>query len=461
MSGPLVISPEQTHAVIVGIEAYPRRKGLDLQGPAADALKIARWLRGRGVPAENLKVLLSTHAPESLSADLAGVEIFNGLVNLEAVTSALESCRRASGRFLFMFWTGHGIMTADHVRRPLLANYSDADTHNLNIESLQEHLRSATYSYPPYQVMLFDMCATLFDERLRRERLIDHKFQSGPARLDCQQFLLYAAADRQVAENLVAERTGLYFKELMPILEQESAWPPDMRSVVGKLEERFEDLRSKSLTSQEPIYQYWRAPSGKAETKYLGARPSPRRLALKWAMIVVACLVPSLLLSEFGLGLAPPWASRWVVALATIPIPLLVYQGLVHWSASKTRPWLETLLRYNLVAIACALVIYLFLFVQFTHPLPDHWHREIGGFTYTQKAQWYREHNPGIPDRDLIQDMGNDVEKVFGRTSLGTMRTVFLVWWLTLFVLGSSLGSLWLILYDRRVNSRGEPPPVS
>ena len=429
MNGPPGISPQQTHAIVVGIEAYPRRKGLDLQGPAADALKIARWLRGRGVPAEHLKVLLSTRAAENLAADLQGVELFNGVVNLEAVTGALESCRTSSGRFLFIFWTGHGIMTADHVRRPLLANYSDADTHNLNIESLQEHLRSATYSYPPYQVMLFDMCATLFDERLRRERLIDHKFQSGPARLDCQQFLLYAAADRQVAENLVVEGTGLYFKELMPILEQEPAWPPDMRVVVSKLEERFEDLRSKSVTTQEPIYQYWRAPNGKAETKYLGAGPSPASVARTWAISSLVSVAPSLVLSEFGLGLAPPWPNRWVVALATIPVPFLVYQGVAHWSASKTKAGLERLLRHSLAASVLALVIYLLLFVQFTHPLPDHWHREIGGFTYTPKATWYRDANAGIPDRDLIQDMGNDVEKVYGRDSLGVVRAVFLGCW--------------------------------
>jgi hypothetical protein len=351
-------------------------------------------------------------------------------------------------------------MTADHVRRPLLANYSDSDTHNLNIESLQQHLRSGTYAYPPHQVMLFDMCATLFDERLRRESLADYRFQSGPARPDCQQFLLYAAADRQVAENLAAEGTGLYFKELMPVLNEEPAWPPDMHSVVTKLERRFAELRDKNLTSQEPIYQYWRAPSGKTETKYLGAGPTPRTLARNSAVIAAACLFPSLFLSEFGLGLSPPWPNRWVVALATIPIPYLVYRGVMHWSASQTRPRLERSLRWNLAASLVAIVCYLFLFVQFTHPLPDHWHREIGGFTYSEKALWYREINPGIPVRDLIQDMGNDVEKVFGRVSLGLMRTGLLACWLAAFVLGSSLVSLFLMCGRRGVTD-AEPPPVT
>ena len=420
MNGVPHISPEQTVALVVGIESYPRRQGLDLDGPAADALKIVRWLRGRGVPAENVKILLSAGEAKVDRAELNGVQLFNGLVNTDAVAAALETFRRSTSRFLFIFWTGHGIMTPDGVRRPLFANYSDSDTHNLNIESLQDHLRSTSYAYPPIQIMLFDMCATLFDERLRRESLTDYRFQSGPARPDCQQYLLYAAADRQIAENLAAEGTGLYFKELMPILEEEPNWPPDMQTVVARLEQRFEELRAKKLTAQEPIYQYWRAPSGKAETKYLGAAPTPADLARRWAIIAAACLLPSLFFSEFGIGLAPPWPNRLAVGLATAPISLLVYQSIVHWSASLTKPRLEQWMRWSLVATIAAAVLYLVSFVLFTHPLPDHWHREIGGLTYTAKATKYREMNPGIPDRDLIQDMGNDVEKVYGARRLAS-----------------------------------------
>jgi hypothetical protein len=268
--------------------------------------------------------------------------------------------------------------------------------------------------------------------------------------------LLFAAADGQVAENLTAEGTGLYFKELMPVFAEELTWPPDMPSVVTKLERRFAELREKNLTSQVPIYQYWRAPSGKTESKYLGAGPAPQSLAKKWAVLAAACILPSLLLSELGLGLSPPWPNRWVVALATIPVPYLVYRGVAHWASSQTRSRLERSLRWNLAACLLAIVFYLFLFVQFTHPLPDHWHREIGGFTYSEKASWYREINPGIPVRDLIQDMGNDVEKVFGRVSLGLTRTALLACWLTVFVLGSSLVSLYL-LCGRRGVTGAEP----
>lgn len=45
------------YAVIVGIEQYSGDLAEPLQGPSLDALRFARWLRRRGVPAEHLLVL--------------------------------------------------------------------------------------------------------------------------------------------------------------------------------------------------------------------------------------------------------------------------------------------------------------------------------------------------------------------------------------------------------------------
>jgi hypothetical protein len=446
------VAAEQTLALVVGIETYSRRKGLDLDGPAADAIKMARWLRARGVAAANIKLLLSCRDAHVEDSELAGVEIFQGEVTLDVLAKTLAEFRHTNASVLFVFWTGHGIMTSDHIRRPLLANYSDADAHNLNVESLQEHLRSTTYAYPPQQLLLFDMCATLFDERLRRESLVDHRFQAGPARTDCRQFLLYAAADRQAAENLTAEKTGLYFRELMPVLEQEPSWPPAMENVVAQVEVRFAELRSKNLTLQEPIYQSWRSPSGKADIKYLGGEEKAAEQAKRWFAIAAGCVIPSLLLSEFGIALAPPWPNRWAVAIATLPIPLLVYLGLANWSTSQRPVQLQQVMRWSVAAFVASAIAYLLLFLQFAVPLPDHWHREIGGFTYTPKAQTYREQNPGISEKDLIQDSGNDVEKVYTRGSLTAARAALVGSWLAIFLFGSSLASMYLIMQSRQQN---------
>ena len=52
-------SPEQTHAVVVGIERYEAGDNWDLDGAASSALRIIRWLRERHVPVGNITTLLS------------------------------------------------------------------------------------------------------------------------------------------------------------------------------------------------------------------------------------------------------------------------------------------------------------------------------------------------------------------------------------------------------------------
>ena len=107
------------------------------------------------------------------------------------------------------------------------------------------------------------------------------------------------------------------------------------------------------------------------------------------------------------------------------------------------------------------MLVYLILFVKFTIPLPDHWHREVGGFTYTPKAEWTRGKDPGISDKELVVDMEQHVEKVFGPVSLAVTRTVFLVVWLIIFFLGSCAVASFLILQRRGLHGSSEAPLIA
>ena len=189
---------------------------------------------------------------------------------------ALEKLRNTSG-LLFLFWTGHGIMTADGNRRPLLANYSDAGKNNVDLDSLKEHLRSSfgQFQYPKNQILTFDICATLFDERLRREDLPGHRYSAGPAVPHCQQFLRFASEDGQAAENVTSERTGRYFKELMELLDRQSGWPPtmeNMEEINVQLKSRFKELVKEGLAAQRPI-RYSCARRAGRETKNTNSCP--------------------------------------------------------------------------------------------------------------------------------------------------------------------------------------------
>jgi len=70
--------PGDVHAVVVGLENYPRASEMSLPGAAGNAVRFARWLRDGGVPKENITLLLSALeeslpdiAVEAEAADLA------------------------------------------------------------------------------------------------------------------------------------------------------------------------------------------------------------------------------------------------------------------------------------------------------------------------------------------------------------------------------------------------------
>jgi hypothetical protein len=272
MSGRASIKLEETWALVVGVESYPQRPGLDLDGPFPDACKFARWLRSRGVPASHITLLaspLDENKGQCVELRDEGVQcLIDKPVTEEAVEEALKQFRNKPG-MLVVFWSGHGISTEGEVkvRRALLGNYSDADKHNLNLESLQRHLRSGTYAYPTEQALIFDICGTRFDELSHGQALPDKTLSYSSVARGCRQFFLFATEDGQVAENVTQERTGLFYRELRVILDEQAGWPPDLVQVHGQLMSRFEVLKAAGMASQDPIFfRYrWEAPSGERD----------------------------------------------------------------------------------------------------------------------------------------------------------------------------------------------------
>ena len=147
------IPPDQTYALVVGIESYAGGTDLNLDGPANDAHQFVKWLQDHGVPDENIILLVSPlEKNRGQFRDLGGIDCSLKPVTQEVVEQALTKLRQKCG-LLILFWSGHGIMTTDdETRRPLLANYSEDDKHNLNLNSLRVHLRSSEFDYPKQSI---------------------------------------------------------------------------------------------------------------------------------------------------------------------------------------------------------------------------------------------------------------------------------------------------------------------
>jgi hypothetical protein len=67
------MNPAQSHAVVVGIEKYDIGDAWNLNGPALDAVRFVRWLRTRGVPAENIDLFASPLAENKTEVDALDV----------------------------------------------------------------------------------------------------------------------------------------------------------------------------------------------------------------------------------------------------------------------------------------------------------------------------------------------------------------------------------------------------
>lgn len=259
------ITPENTWALVVAVEAYPLTPRLDLDGPFHDACRFARWLRRCDVPARHISLLASPlRKNDSVCRDLAaeGVDCqLDKPVTIEALEATLIRFRKKP-KMLLVFWSGHGIMTKHGVRRPLLSNYSDPDKHTLNVDSFRQHLRSAMYEYGTEQMFIFDICGTRFDELWHRQALPDGMFSYNVEAPRCRQFVLFASEDGQAAENVTAERTGLYYRELQTILDRLTSWPPDPDAIHAALRERFAKLQREGQAAQSPIRLVWESPTG-------------------------------------------------------------------------------------------------------------------------------------------------------------------------------------------------------
>lgn len=152
--------PAKTFAVVVAIERYGI-PGADLDGPVRDACRFVRWLRSRGVPAGNIHLFASPL--EANAAELAGLDVPWQPARREPIhecfTKALPG---TAGDLLFLFWGGHGLLTAGE-RRLIYADATEVAALNLDLGSLLNSLHGDPFAGLPRQVAIINACANHFE----------------------------------------------------------------------------------------------------------------------------------------------------------------------------------------------------------------------------------------------------------------------------------------------------------
>ncbi|GEB59001.1 effector-associated domain 2-containing protein [Streptomyces gardneri] len=232
--------PERTYALVVGAERYAAGPSWDLPGPAADARRFTGWLRGRGVPAANVFLLLDPlpgaggPGPEvDVAADTAGREAVQ-----EVLTRRLPVLE---GDLLWVFWGGHGVTDPQGHRRLFYADAGPDDRRNLDLDAWLTAFTTDLLPGFRRQIWVVDSCQT-FVEDLGFARSLPTELPSGGERLPGrEQFVLLASRPGQRAVNDPVRQTGAFSRAVLAALAASDGgvWPPDMNAVADTVLGQF------------------------------------------------------------------------------------------------------------------------------------------------------------------------------------------------------------------------------
>jgi predicted ATPase/Tfp pilus assembly protein PilF len=250
--------PERTYALVVGIEQYRAGRAWELDGPARDARRFVDWLSRRGVPAGNIALFLSPLEANQALLQGPGPAAQPAVEHL--VSGAIHDVLRPQpGEVLFLFWSGHGILTPEGSRRLFYADATQTNKRNLDLNSLLATLRSDYFAGFPQQICIVNACANYVEDRMTVS-LPGETFPRGLPETGRAQFVFLAAKAGERAKNVTARQAGLFSDAVLEELEQagEEHWPPDMARVAQALERRFATWRQEGLARQTPTYFWYR-----------------------------------------------------------------------------------------------------------------------------------------------------------------------------------------------------------
>jgi hypothetical protein len=248
------IPPSNTVAVVVGIEAYPACPNWNVRGPAAGARRFAAWLRAAGVPADNIRQFLSPVDVRAAGAEGPGFEP----ATRERIYSALFTgdLLRRDGR-LVMYWSGHGLLTADGKRRLLYADATRETFLNLDVDGLLASLRSDLFRFAE-QWLFADACAQAVAPKDTPFSMAAETYPAGTPAVGARQFAMFAAQPGELA-YVPSGEAGIFSQELLAELEGDiGGWPPDLVRIAGELKKRFVRLRALGHANQAPTFYSFR-----------------------------------------------------------------------------------------------------------------------------------------------------------------------------------------------------------
>ncbi|MEU3407266.1 hypothetical protein ABZ766_25445 [Streptomyces sp. NPDC006670] len=269
------------------MEFYERAAGIgwDLVGACADAVRFARWLRHRGVPAANVKLLLAAAPTSHSGLNRAAADIGLEPTYVSSRDRIMDHFTPRGtvpeGDVLYVYWGGHGVLDHGNRRLLLCPDASDADPRCIELTNLQEYLSGTEVAHFPQQVFLVDACAGFIEHRRTQETPgpAPASFPAGRREAVTQFTLLAAAAGQMAGQGSVAGGSGDFSTVVTGWLEEHSPeLTPDLGALVRHVKEQFATGSGPNRRrSQTPVSLFIQPLGGEAEvitpSKASAARP--------------------------------------------------------------------------------------------------------------------------------------------------------------------------------------------
>jgi hypothetical protein len=249
--------PQNTYALVVGIEKYNAGSEWDLDGPAQDAGRFTRWLLDRQIPRNNIALFASALDEPSFNQKTGNLA-FMAPTHQNLYQKLTSDLPEKKGDLLFIFWGGHGVITPEGHRRLFYADATANNLRNLDLNLLSTFLRSEYYSGFERQIWIVDACANFIYDPRQEKALPWETFPTPSPRTLVDQFILLAANPGQLALNLDEKKTGVFSRAVLEELAHQppGSWPPDFKLISETLEQKFVALRQAGLVDQTPVH-YW------------------------------------------------------------------------------------------------------------------------------------------------------------------------------------------------------------
>jgi hypothetical protein len=264
VTGEPVVGGGSGRAVLVAVEVYGTGSAWNLDGPVRDALAYRAWLLGQGVPAGSITVLASPLPANRALLAAAGVEW--RAADRERVHDVLfREVGTEAGDWLFVGWSGHGLVDLEGRRRLVYADAVAADLRCLDLDGALAAFRSDVAPGHPRQLWLIDACQTFTDAAGVGHTVRSDPVPRGRLRQVAGQHVVFACGPGEAT-------SGVFTAAALELLRAHPEWRHDSARLAAALRERFRANGSTTLPTS-----LWSEGGGHAVRSEAVRAAGPRR----------------------------------------------------------------------------------------------------------------------------------------------------------------------------------------